>query len=413
MKIAYLAHCFPTLTETFTYREVEALRREELDVVVFSAKKPNLGPLDEKARSFIADTDYLPSVFSQRVLAAESFSLTRKPLLNSRLALHCATAKPNVDRAWHRLRPSAEFLRGVYLAQVLSESGEFDHIHAQFAMGSATSAWVASQLTGIPFSFTSHSSHYQPVLRQKVRDAAFVVSTSHYDKHRLIQLTGLSHSEHIKVISGGIGIDTSKWLPPTDADDGSILSVGQLGEQKGHPYLVKACAVLRERGHPISCQIAGGGPMREKLENLVTELELKKDVVTLLGATPFVVVKGLVKNCRIFVLACIKANNGATDGIPFAIIEAMAMGKPCISTPVAGITDLIEDGVSGLLVPEKDHVALANALERLLTDEELRRRLGTNARCKVEAEFDERKNAGKLAALFRNSGSTLAFRAGQ
>ncbi len=181
-----------------------------------------------------------------------------------------------------------------------------------------------------------------------------------------------------------------------------ILSVGSLFEKKGQDYLIQAVALLIRRGLNLQCLIVGDGPRRPLLEDLTRRLGLSGAVV-LAGPLPNDKVKSLCQRATVFALPSVTSRTEGTDGIPVSLMEAMASAKPCISTPIAGIPELLEDNVTGLLVPERDPLSLANGIQRLLSDVDLCRRLGENARRKVEAEFNLCSNIPKLAALFQSS----------
>ena len=181
-----------------------------------------------------------------------------------------------------------------------------------------------------------------------------------------------------------------------------ILSVGSLFEKKGHDYLIQAVALLVQRGMNAECLIVGDGPRRPMLEGLIAKLGLSGTVV-LSGPLTTDEVRSLCRRATAFVLASVTSKVEGTDGIPVSLMEAMASAVPCISTPVAGIPELVQDNVTGLLVPERDPQSLADSMQRLLIDVGLRRRLGENARRRVVAEFDLRSNIVKLADLFQSS----------
>ena len=165
------------------------------------------------------------------------------------------------------------------------------------------------------------------------------------------------------------------------------------------PVLVQACKVLDERGYDFRCIIAGDGPQRALLEQQIAEYQLE-DKVQLVGVVFQEQLFGYLNRADVFALPCVTTSDGEQDGIPVVLMEAMSMGIPTVSTYVSGIPELIQDGESGLLVREKDPVALADGLQRLLQDRELGARLGENARQKVVREFDIEKNARQLTALF-------------
>jgi glycosyltransferase involved in cell wall biosynthesis len=408
MQIGYICQQFPTLTQTFTYRQVVELQRNGLEVMVFSAKPPDPRFKPEVGLPSVKHVIYLPPVASMQMLWAQMISFLRQPRVFTHLLWQLSTAPVDVNRRLHKLRPLVEFIRGVYIAHyVRIQNCSVGHFHAEFAGSDASMAWVASRLTGIPFSFTSHTSKYEPLLKQKVIDARFVIAISHYEKKRLIYRCGAEYADKIHVIH--LGVSPELWKPmganhvnprPT------IVSVGSLVEKKGHEYLIRAIARLVRQYFDLQCIIVGDGPKRPLLELLIKQLGLS-NVVTLTGPLPNDKVKSLCQKADIFVLACITSPLEGTDGIPVSLMEAMALGKPCVSTFVAGIPELIQDGETGLLVPERDEKALADAIMRLLLDPGLRVRLGQAARKKIETDFNLSMNAKKLACLFKDSLMTL------
>ena len=305
--------------------------------------------------------------------------------------------------AKNRRRVFFHFCDAVYLALEMKRQG-IRHIHAQFAINAATIALVASRLLNITFSFTAHNSFFtdRVILREKVSEAQFIIAISEFTRQFLIRLVpGVGAADKIHVVHCGLSPDDFAPLDPKPVNDVPILLfVSHLVERKGAPVLVKACEILVERDVGFRCVIVGDGPQRTLLEQLVEQYNLQ-EVVELAGVVFQEHLKEYLARADVFVLPCITASNGDMDGIPVALMEAMAMAIPTVSTTVSGIPELIEDGVSGLLVPEKDAVALADALQRLFQDDELCARLGKNGRQKVIREFDIDKSTTQLAALFK------------
>jgi glycosyltransferase involved in cell wall biosynthesis len=179
-----------------------------------------------------------------------------------------------------------------------------------------------------------------------------------------------------------------------------IISVGSLVEKKGHAILIEACAQLAARGYKFECSIVGSGPLKEALQAQIDKRSLQGSVV-LLGARNAAEVQDLYRHSDIFVLACIIAKSGDRDGIPVVLTEAMAMQIPVITTPVTGNTELVHDGENGLIVPERDVQALAQAIERLINDSFLRSRLGEQGRQTVLAGFDIHQTAAQMVGIFQ------------
>jgi glycosyltransferase involved in cell wall biosynthesis len=171
-----------------------------------------------------------------------------------------------------------------------------------------------------------------------------------------------------------------------------ITSVGQLKEKKGFAFLLKACRLLKEKGYSFRCEIIGEGPLRSALEQQIRELSLES-CVTLHGALPHENVIDQLKSSTMFVLPCVTSSDGDRDGIPNAILEAMALQVPVISTSHSGIPEVITDEVNGLLVPPADAPSLAQAMARLLDQPQMGRQMGERGRQIVNESFDARRNA--------------------
>jgi glycosyltransferase involved in cell wall biosynthesis len=176
--------------------------------------------------------------------------------------------------------------------------------------------------------------------------------------------------------------------------------VGRLDEIKGFRYLVDACRTLAQRGHNFTCYIIGDGPLRHALTKRISELGLDQRV-RLCGAIKQEEVRRYLYGATAFVLPSIRTARGDMDGIPVALMEAMAAGTPVVSTTVSGIPELVENGVTGLLVPPADSPALADCIERLLGDPSYALALAQKARLRIEQDFDARKEARKLYDYFR------------
>ncbi len=150
-----------------------------------------------------------------------------------------------------------------------------------------------------------------------------------------------------------------------------ILTVARLVEKKGLLYLLRACRALRDQGYGFDCRIVGEGPLRATLEQHIHELGLT-DTVELAGAETHERVIEMYQQATLFALPSVVAENGDRDGIPNVLVEALYLRVPVVSTPVSGIPELIRSESNGLLVPERDHAVLANAIKRLLDDPLLR-----------------------------------------
>lgn len=396
--LAYLMNCFPSLTTTFVYREVRGVRRSGQGISLFSMHRPVDSDLSPESRSFLTETRYLLPAPVLELINSHFHYLLRRPLVYLRLLFTALSLSGGIRGA---RRSVLHWGLAAYAARVM-ERQRTRHIHAHFANNAASVAFFASRLIGASFSFTAHAFDLfaDPLLLgEKVRAAAFVVAISEYNR-RFLEEYVPEEAERVKVVH--CGIDPREYSAPGRMGSirrPEILSIGQLVEKKGFPYLLGALKRLAEKGTPFHCTILGDGYEKEKLARMVEAYGLQNRV-QLAGPVYQDVARSYLFVADIFVLPCVVAANGDRDGIPVALMEAMAAGLPVVSTAVSGIPELIHHGDTGFLVPPRDEEALAEALEELLADQELRERLGARGRDKVVREFNLEKSALQLRDLF-------------
>jgi glycosyltransferase involved in cell wall biosynthesis len=263
------------------------------------------------------------------------------------------------------------------------------------------------QLVGIPYTLTAHAKDIYITapdrLLPKVEQAQAVVTCTEYNRRYLIEHFGPALDGKLHCIHHGLDPSQFKfrWPPASDSEVPLILCVARMVEKKGLGDLLVAADILRRRGGRFRVEIIGGGPLRQALETQVEQLGLN-DRVKLLGSRTHETVCQAYERASIFALPCRVAENGDRDGIPNVLLEAMASGVPVVATPVSGIPELIEAEQDGLLVPSNSPAMLADALDRLLTQSELRARLARAARTKVEAYFSIDRSSARLLALFQH-----------
>jgi glycosyltransferase involved in cell wall biosynthesis len=285
------------------------------------------------------------------------------------------------------------------------------HMHAHFATAPTLIAMLTHELTGIPYTFTAHARDIYvdtppELLLAEIQQAAAVVTVSEYNMRYLSAQLGLTPNDKVHCIYNGLDLSIFEYRQPR-ASDGNppvILSVGRLIEKKGFGDLIASAAILRRRGHRFRVEIVGAGPLLPALEAQVRRLGLKS-CVQFLGAQPQETVQLDYRRATLFALPCVVTADGDRDGIPTVLLEAMASGTPVVSTEVSGIPELIESGSDGLLVEPNNPALLADALEQLLIDPELRNRLAQAARQKIEERFAIDRNCAQLLALFPQGGS--------
>jgi colanic acid/amylovoran biosynthesis glycosyltransferase len=279
------------------------------------------------------------------------------------------------------------------------ERERIDHVHAHFATYPTLAAWIAHRLAGVSYSFTPHAHDlfvHQAMLARKGADAAFVVAISEFNRRFLLE-----HAGPVTVHVVRYGIDPSRFafrVRPEGVGPPRIACVARLLPYKGHAVLLRA---LVDAPPPLAgarLELVGDGPLRESLEGEVAALGLS-DRVRFHGSVAEPAVAAVLAETDVFALPSVIAPDGDMEGIPNALIEAMAAGLPAVSTRQSGVPELIEDGHTGYLAEPGDVEGLRAALVRALTeaDPEARARA---ARAVVESEFNQRRSAARLVELF-------------
>jgi len=403
LRLAYMATGYPYPSHTFIQNEVRALRSLGVDITTFAHRRATPGEILSAAdREAFATTFPIRPLRAIPYLRAHLAGLITNPVGYVRAARAAVRLRGEGPRSllwqlfyfgqaavlWHRCR-----LAGLR------------HIHAHFANVSSDVALLAAELggDGWSWSFTMHGpTEFYDVswfrLGRKVECAAFVVCISDFARSQLMGLVGPEQWPKLRVIY--CGVDTPALEPHEDGRDRAggplrVVCVGRLVPAKGQMVLLEALAELAARGHEARLELIGDGPMREALERATRDLGVEEHVV-LLGALGHPEVIERLRGADILCLPSF------AEGVPIALMEAMALGLPVLTTRVMGIPELVEDGASGLLVAPGNRDELASALQRLIEDDGLRRALGRAARERVVAEFDLWQSARQLRAAFED-----------
>ena len=196
-----------------------------------------------------------------------------------------------------------------------------------------------------------------------------------------------------------LDLERFAYLPP-DKRPPLILGAGLLVEKKGFDDLIEACAILLGREHEFACKIVGAGDQEGELKARIARRGLT-DRVELLGPRPQGELVRLVREAAVFAAPCVVGRDGNRDGLPTVLLEAMALGTPCVSTDVTGIPEVVRDAETGITVSQREPASLAEAIARLLVDPDLRVRLARRARRLIESEFEVNRNASSLREMFR------------
>lgn len=399
--IAYISSNFPALTVTFIYREVEALRRLGVSIQTVSMNRPRKSEISAEATEHLEGTLYLDRIpLHAKLLAFARLAITR-PLRMARCLGVLVSARP-VRGLRDYIRLIYHWIEAGYLALQLEELG-LEHVHAHLVNGPTSIALYLGILSNVPFSFTMHASMIwlDPIaLSNKLRRCRFCVSISEYNRQYVMETYGPQYGEKIHVVRCGIEPGS---IPVNDSrPDGEllrILSIGQLNARKGFAFLLRACALLKKRGLKYRCTIVGEGEERESLEALHARLELG-DHVVLAGRKTQEELKSYLAEAHVFVLPCVVSEDGWRDGIPVALMEAMAARIPVVTTSILGLPELVRHNDTGLLVAPEDPDGLAEAIERLSNDASLRARLTESGADWVTREFNVQVSARRLAGFF-------------
>jgi glycosyltransferase involved in cell wall biosynthesis len=405
LDIAYLLFRFPSLTETFIAEEIQKIQENNIHIKVYSLLTPKDETIHPVSSSILPLVKNVPGIFHPKIWFAQIYYLFNNPGLYFNLLITLLRQPTKYLLSY--IQRLTIFLKSVWVAKDL-QSHKTQMIHTHFAWLSAAASWIVSRLLDIPFTVTTHAfdiySERNDLLPLIADQAKCVVTISDHNKKAIIQMNSTVPEDKIRVIRCGIDLsffsNANKNQIPSQAPL-QITSVGSLIEKKGHEYLIRACANLKNQGIPFLCVIIGTGSQQTLLENLIHELDLNRDVL-LAGKKSQDWVKNRLSESDIFVLACVKTGDNDQDGIPVAIMEAMAMGLPIISTAVSGIPELIIDEETGLIVEERDPESLSQAILRLSDDPRLRRTLSKNGYALVEQEYDIRQNVKKLRNIFLN-----------
>jgi len=399
---------FPHLPETFILREMMELELQGQGVSLYPLilqKQPIVHP---EAQPWIARAHRLPYISSD-VLEANARALAARPGRYGDLWKR--TAWENQTSSNFLIRALALLPKAAYAARLMQREG-VAHIHAHYATHPAFVAWVIHQLTGLSYSVTVHAHDIfvrTAMLATKLREAAFVVAISDYNRDYLARLLGEWVREKTHVIHCGIA--PAAYTPhlnlPSPGERFEIINVGSLQPYKGHRHLLEACALLRDQGLPVHCRIVGGGEERPRLERQRADMRLE-GVVELLGPKSQDEVARLLPTAQCYVQPSIITPSGKMEGIPVALMEALACALPVVATKISGIPELVRPGETGLLVPPADAHALAGALATIYHDPHHAAQRADAGRALVLREFELSANVKRLAALFDSAILTQA-----
>ncbi len=422
--LGYLVRGWPRLSQTFVLDEVLALERLGLRLRIFALSSSRTEALAQPEVAAVrAPVEFLDGGSRRAAVAAHLGALMASPWRYLRTAAYVAR-HPEWDRAYHAASRGRCLTLAVRLAGTLRRAGgpggeaggaAVSRLHAHFAHDPALVALLTHRLTGIPWSFTAHARDLFQVppaaVAERVAAAETVVTCCAPNADYLRGLLGDGLGRRVHLVHHGV--DVASIQPGAPQGDGEqrrdaatprIVSVGRLVEKKGFADLLAACRRLKDGGQRFRCELYGDGPLREELAATVDRLGLGGEVV-LAGSRTRPELLAALRRADVFALTPFVTADGDRDGIPNVLLEAMACGLPVVSTSIDGVTEVVRDGVDGLLAAPRDVDAIAAHLAQLLADEQLRTRLGRAARRRVVESFAAATTATTLAGLLAPAAS--------
>ncbi|HEV2843178.1 MAG TPA: glycosyltransferase family 4 protein [Chthoniobacterales bacterium] len=392
-EVAYLLERFPSFGQTFCYREVAELERQGTKVHVYSIRRPVDEPKQDWDDQLVRRVHYLP----------DEDALVREVDRSLRDGKVSGATRETVEK-WGRQSDFLRLYQAIYVGMRMQQNG-VPHLHAHFAGMAARTAFWLNQFFGIPYSFTAHANDifaprdFVVSLAKLMENAAAIVTVSDYAaeflRNRFREAAAKVHRIHN-------GVDPSRFHP-VDFGSGipAIVSIGRLIEKKGFADLISACCLLKPRGRPFICEIIGEGPLEAALQSQIVS-EGVESCVKLVGPQTQSQIALRLAHATIFALPCTREEGGGMDNLPTVILEAMAAGLPVVSTPIAGVPEMIEHDASGILVPEHEPGAVCAAIEYLIANPEVARRFGDRGRQIAREKFSIETSVRTLRAVFEN-----------
>jgi colanic acid/amylovoran biosynthesis glycosyltransferase len=397
-RVAYVVSRFPVATETFLLREFDRVDRHPgVELELFSLFRGERGSVHRRGERWTARVHRGRPAEALRGLAW--WGVRRPARLLSTVAL--------VARD-HAVRPTV-LVRALVTVAIAAANARMiaglrvQHVHACWATYPALAAWVCWRLTGVPYSFTGHAHDlfvHQLGLERKLRDACFAIAISEHNRAFLSAFGGAG--DHIQLVHYGVDLSTYRSRPRGPRPSGEVraLCVASFHEFKGHRVLIEALALGGPQVDRVTVELVGEGPLRAEIEDLAR----RRGVLHRLqfsGRLSEQQVAERLDAADLAVLPSIVARNGDTEGIPNALIEALASGVPVVSTRVSGIPELVRDGETGLLADPEDVEGLRRAIERTLADPGAAEARAVAGRRLVEREFDIDASGRRLVELFQ------------
>ena len=391
-RIGYVLKVYPRFSETFVVTEILAREAHGDELSIFALRPTT----DARFHPELARVRAGVTWIRRPAGALDFWEIVAGAMDDPRIGANLTRILPVLTTL-----PFSEVAQGIELARAALDQG-MTHLHAHFAALAGRMTWVASQLSTIPYTVTTHAKDIfhdsvdKVWLRRICADAERVIAISAFNQRYLegvLDGTGAN----ISLQYNALELDRFPYYKPQEPTSPlKISAVGRLVPKKGFSDLIDAAARLKARGLPIEVSIGGTGELAGALAAQITHLGLD-DEVTLLGPLNQEEVRGLLRSSHVFVAPCVPGEDGNIDGLPTVVLEAMASGTPVVATAVTGLPEVILDGDTGILLQPGDVAGIADALAAIAAGEVDVRLLSRNARVLVEQHFDSRRQARTLS----------------
>lgn len=396
--VAYVVSRFPKTTETFIAREMAAVADAGVTVELVALRRETRELLQPDAARFVDRLRAVSDLGPGEVIAAQARSFLASPRRWARMWW----------RALWGNRGSLKFLlRGIVAAAgapvlaVHLEQRRVDHLHAHWGTHAALLAYLLHLLTDIPFSVTLHAHDLhtdRTMLGEKLAATTGVATISDHNREMLDELYP-EVTDRVQVVHCGVDTAAMPMRTPDRSPSGRIVMVAGLRPFKGHRHLLDALATLVDDDRVLQLDLVGDGPSRAELERQAHQLGIE-NLVHFHGAVDVDTALGIVAAADVAVMSSVVLPDGRRDGIPVALIEAMAVGTPVVATSVSGIPELVRDGETGLTVAPEDPEALARAVAAVLDQPTQAAERADAARAFVEAEYDIRRSGATMIEMW-------------
>jgi glycosyltransferase involved in cell wall biosynthesis len=395
-KLAYLINQYPKVSHSFIRREIIALERRGWQILRLAIRGWDAELVDPEDVAELAKTTFVLKEGAPSLMKAVLGQVVRSPRRFFAALLLSVRMMRWSDRpfVWHLIY----LAEACWITPQIKRNG-ITHMHAHFGTNSAEVAMLVSELADVTYSFTVHGPEEFDKARslhlaEKARRAVFVVTVCSFGRGQLYRILDQKYWDKVKVVHCGIDRAFADLAAVMPSDSNRLVCVGRLCEQKGQILLVRAAATLAREGRKFELVLVGDGEHRDAIERLIAANNLG-NCVTITGWASAARVKDEILNARALILPSL------AEGLPIVLMEAMILGRPVLSTYVAGIPELVVDGGTGWLFPAGSEKALLDTVRACLdSSEETLKAMGDAARARALQRHNIDDQAKMLSGLF-------------